>query len=118
MAETEHVWDGVATDLVSWLETESKYYANAIRGGSSRSPFAAQISEREKLDTYRRMMFMHDPDGTIRYDQPNNEGRKNLMETVGPDWYGEIFRQAKQQVGRRSPVEPEPDEYAPDEEPI
>jgi hypothetical protein len=118
MADQGHAWDGVATDLVDWLETESKWYANAMRGGSSRSPFAAQTSEAEKLDYYRRQMYMSAPDGTIQYHQPNQEGRDNLMTRLGVDGYTQVYNATKPQAGRRAPVEEEPDPTIPDEEPI
>jgi hypothetical protein len=110
MPDSEHAWDGVATDLVDWLETESKWYADAMRGGSQRSPFAAQTSEAEKLDYYRRQMYTSAPDGSILYDQPNQEGRSNLMQRLGVDGYTQVYQATKPEAGRRAPVEPEPDE--------
>lgn len=117
MPDQEHAWDGVATDLIDWLETESKWYAEAMRGGSPRSPFAAQTSEAEKLEYYRRQMYQVAPDGSILYDQPNQEGRQNLMQRLGVDGYTQVYHATKAETGRRTPVEPESDAFAPDEEP-
>lgn len=110
----EHPYDGVADELLGWLQTESKYYADAMRGGSgTRAPFSAQTSEAEKLDYYRRQMYMTGPDGTIHYDQPNQQGRANLMQRLGVDGYTQVYHATKPQAGQRQPVAPQPEPVAP-----
>lgn len=115
MPEPESVWDGVAGELSAWLQSESKWYADAVKGGSQRSPFAAQTSEQEKLDYYRRQMYTAAPDGSILYDQPNAEGRANLMQRLGVDGYTQVYEAVKPQAGRRTPVQAEPEPLTPEE---
>jgi hypothetical protein len=115
MPDSGHAWDGVADELSSWLQTESKWYADAMRGGSQRSPFAAQTSESQKLDYYRRQMYQVAPDGSILYDQPNTQGRSNLMQRLGVDGYTQVYDAVKPQAGRRAPVEAEPEPQIPEE---
>lgn len=103
-------YDSVASDLLGWLQTESKWYADQMRGGDSRAPFAAETSEQEKLDYYRRQMFQSHPDGTILYDKPNTEGRNNVMQRLGIDGYTQVYNAVKPQAGMRAPVEEEPDD--------
>lgn len=109
------MYDGVASDLLDWLQGESKWYADQIRGGSNnRSPFAAETSEQDKADYYRRQMYQAAPDGTIQYDKPNTEGRNNLMQRLGVDGYTQVYNAVRPQAGKRAPVEPEPEPEVPE----
>lgn len=103
MAESEHPWEAVAADLTTWLDTEASWYADAMRGGH-RSPFAAQTSESQKLDYYRRKMFQETPDGQIQYDKPNPEGRSQLMSQLGVSGYTQVWDAVKPKAGRREPL--------------
>lgn len=91
MAKQPHPFDAVSDELQTWLEEESKYYVQALVG-DYQSPFAAQVSEQDKLDYYRRQMYVMNPDGTPNYEQPNQEGRKKLIERVGIDGYATISK--------------------------
>lgn len=91
MAKQPHPFDVVSDELQSWLDEESKYYIQALVG-DYQAPFAAQVSEKEKLDYYRRQVFVMNPDGTPNYEQPNPEGRKQLIERVGIDGYASIIK--------------------------
>jgi len=102
VADRENAMDGVAEELLGWLTTESSWYANALRGRSGRSPFAANASEAEKLDYYRRQMFGSTPDGQILYDKPNVQGRQNLMARLGVSGYSEVYNAVRPKPGRRS----------------
>jgi hypothetical protein len=100
--------DGVAEELLGWLQTESTYYADAMRGRSQRSPFAADASESDKLDYYRRQMYKTNPDGSVQYHLPNYEGRQNLMTRLGVRGYAQVYEavRPKQGKGRRGlPIE-------------
>ena len=77
-------------DLTHWLETEPDYYIEALRGGY-RAPFSANVSEAQKLDYYRRQVFMQNPDGTPDYTKPNEAGRDMLLKRVGVDGYTQIL---------------------------
>ena len=80
----EHPLDGVADELAQWLESESKWYAGAIKGDYA-APFAAKASESEKLEYYRRQFYTQEPDGTINYEKPNLQGRQALIQRIGID---------------------------------
>src|SRR5678809_1794954 len=86
MPVSTHPWDLVAEDLKNWLETEPEYYIEQLKGGY-RSPFSAGVSEQEKLDYYRRQVFMQHPDGTPDYTKPNHAGRDMLLKRVGSNGY-------------------------------
>ena len=100
----ENMMDGVAEELLGWLQTESTWYANAIRGRSQKSPFAASASETEKLEYYKRQMFTMAPDGSIQYDKPNYQGRQGMMTQLGVKGYAQVYEAVRPKTGRR----PEP----------
>lgn len=85
--ESPHLLDQVAGELVSWLQIEPSYFADAIRGGG-RAPFAANVTEAEKRDYYQRRLF--NPDGS-----PNQQGRDEELARVGPEEYAAMFRQVR-----------------------
>ena len=111
MAEREHPWTSVAQELQGWLESESQWYAEALRGGH-RSPFSADVSEREKLDFYRRQMFQTADDDTIQYDKPNVQGRQNLLTRLGVQGYAQVYDAVRPKQGMRPVLEAEDDESA------
>lgn len=88
-----HPWDLAAMDLTHWLQTEPEYYVEALKGGY-RTPFAADVSEADKLAYYRRQIFMQNPDGTPDYSKPNEQGRDMLMRRVGIEGYTQIMAAA------------------------
>lgn len=108
MAERDHPYDGIADSLFEWMQGEVEYYVEALRGGY-RSPFTAPVSEKEKMDYYRRQMFQTDPDGTIHYDRPNAGGRDSLLKQFGPRTYASIWEAVRPKQGLRPPVEEQPD---------
>jgi hypothetical protein len=85
-----HPWDLAAQDLTDWLENEPSYYVDALRAGY-RAPFSAKVSEQQKLDYYRRQIFMQNPDGTPDYSRPNTSGRDMLLKRVGIEGYTQIM---------------------------
>jgi hypothetical protein len=100
MPEQEHPFDGIAQDLQDWMTGEVDYYVEAMRGGY-RSPFSADVSEKAKLDYYRRQMYAVKPDGAVQYDQPNSAGRDKLLKSVGVQAYAEIYDAVKPKAGAR-----------------
>lgn len=87
MAEQEHLWDQVARELADWLDTERVQLAAALRAGG-RAPFAAKVSEKEKLEFYARQFF--NPDGTR-----NTAGIQRTLERVGPEGFAKIYSALK-----------------------
>lgn len=109
-----HPFDGIADDLFEWMNGEVEYHVEAMRGGH-RTPFSAATSEKDKLEYYRSQMYKVDPDGTVRYDQPNPEGRDMLLKTYGTQKYAEIMSIVTPKNGMRAipaPEEPDPQDYA------
>jgi hypothetical protein len=98
-----HPMDEAAAEITRWLEEEPSYYAEALRGGRG-TPFAANTSEAEKLDYYARQVFMKNPDGTPKYDTPNDAGREELLQRVGSEGYREIMTQLLRRQARSAPT--------------
>lgn len=90
MPQTPHPFDEIADEITSWLTEESDYYVEALKGGH-RSPFSADVSERDKRAYYERQVFMQNPDGSINYEQPNKDGRDMLIKRVGIKGYTDIM---------------------------
>lgn len=88
-----HPFDEAASEIANWIKDESAWYADALRGGYN-APFAAPVSEQEKLDYYRRQVFMTNPDGTPNYEQPNTQGREMLMKRLGIPGYTRVMAAA------------------------
>jgi hypothetical protein len=86
-----------------WMQGEVSYYVEALRGGY-RTPFSAPVTETDKLDYWRRQMFMSKPDGTIEYDKPNAEGRDKLLKGHGIQTYAEVYDAVKPKKGLRPPM--------------
>ncbi len=112
-APKEHPFDGVADEISTWIEEESKWYADALRGPGYRSPFAAPVTEEQKTDYYRRQMFQEMPDGTIDYTKPNTQGREQLLQRLGVRGYADVVAATKPPNGLRPPVQPNIPESAP-----
>jgi hypothetical protein len=102
--EPSHPYDGVAEEMLHWLTEESKYYAEALRGGH-RAPFAAEITEQQKLEYYRRQMFRVEPDGSVDYNTPNAQGRQDLLQRLGVSGYAQVFDAVKPKAGFRQTVQ-------------
>lgn len=113
MAETEHPYDSIAEELGDWMNGEVDYYVEAMRGGH-RAPFSADVSEQEKLDYFRRQMFMTAPDGTVQYDKPNGAGRDKIINNFGLTQYAQIMDTVRPKRGLRELSEPEEAETVPE----
>ena len=81
---SQTVLDSVATDLATWLDQESTRIAAAMAPQGA-APFAAPISEQQKLDYYKNQLF--NPDGT-----PNLEGRQQQMTRLGPQGFTQVYK--------------------------
>ena len=78
------ILDAVATDLALWLDQESTRIAAAMAPQGT-APFAAPVSEEQKLQYYRDQLF--NPDGT-----PNLNGRNAQMERLGPQGFTQVYK--------------------------
>lgn len=74
----------IAEDLAQWLESTSTALAVAI-SPQGIAPFAAPISEQQKLVYYSSQLFM--PDGT-----PNEQGRTAELQRLGPIGFRTVYR--------------------------
>jgi hypothetical protein len=74
-----HWLDDLTEDLFAWIQTETAVLVHAFRAGG-RSPFAAQITESDKLVFYTRALF--NPDGS-----DNVQGRAETLARLGPEEY-------------------------------
>jgi hypothetical protein len=79
-----HYLDDLADDLFEWIQEEIEALTLAFQAGG-RSPFAAPVSERDKLAFYTRALFN-------KNGSPNEAGRKATMARVGVDQYVAIMR--------------------------
>lgn len=84
--EQRDTFSTVADELANWLDSTSEYLATAMRAGG-RAPFAAPLSEREKLDYYMKQLFL--PNG-----EPNREGRERLAARLGLREYARVLQAA------------------------
>ena len=80
----QNLLDSVATDLAAWLDQTSTQIAAAM-APQGVAPFAAPLSETDKLEYYRNQLF--NPDGT-----PNLQGRAAQMARMGPEQFTQVFR--------------------------
>ncbi len=72
-----HYLDDMADDLFEWIAEEITALTRAFQAGG-RSPFAAPVSEAQKLAFYTRAFFNKD-------GSPNEAGRKATMARIGID---------------------------------
>lgn len=84
MRSSTNILDLVANDLASWLDEVGTQLAEAMSSGGA-APFAAQLTEQQKLDYYRQALF--GPDGS-----PNLQGRAKEMARLGPENFSMVFR--------------------------
>jgi hypothetical protein len=76
--------DSVANDLAVWLDQESTRIAAAM-APQGVAPFAADLSEEQKLQYYRDQLF--NPDGS-----PNLQGRQQEMQRLGPQSFTMVYK--------------------------
>jgi hypothetical protein len=76
-------YDLIATDLAYWLEDMSDQLAAAM-APQGVAPFAALLTEGQKLEYYRAQLF--NPDGS-----PNMSGRTQEMNRMGPQGFRQVY---------------------------
>jgi len=81
---SQNILDAVATDLAVWLDQESTRIAAAMAPQGT-APFAANLSEEQKLQYYRAQLF--NPDGT-----PNTAGRAQQIQRLGPEGFTQVYK--------------------------
>jgi hypothetical protein len=84
VAQRVETYDLIASDLASWLDQTSTSLAVAL-SPQGVAPFAAPISEPQKLAYYSAQLFM--PDGT-----PNEQGRNAELQRLGPIGFRTVYR--------------------------
>lgn len=92
-----HYLDDLADDLYDWVEAQIVALTNAFQAGG-RSPFAAPVSEADKLAFYKRALFNLD-------GSPNQAGRSATLARVGVDGYVAIMRAVTQSMQGGLPEE-------------
>jgi hypothetical protein len=110
----QHPFDSVADQTLEWIQETTDYAVEALRGGY-RTPFSANITEAQKLDYYRRKLFVQNPDGSYDFSKPNQAERDKLLKKLGTKSYAEIMTTVLPQNGKSSPL-PDDDEEDYDEE--
>lgn len=75
-----HTFELVADRAAQWVDTMGTTLANMVRE-NDRAPFAANLSEKEKLAQYEQQLFH--PDGS-----ENSVGSKQLLDTFGVEPHG------------------------------
>lgn len=85
----EHPWDSVADEVSRYIQEETEWTVQEILG-EHRAPFAADISETDKLGFFRRQFYAQNPDGSPNYAVPNQEGRQNLYSRMRAQQYHDI----------------------------
>ena len=76
--------DDVASDLAIWLDQTSTEIAAAM-APQGIAPFAAPLSEVQKLEYYRDQLFSAD-------GQPNLQGRAQQMARLGPQGFTQVYK--------------------------
>jgi hypothetical protein len=75
--------EDVANDLALWIDQTATEVALAFAPG--RAPFAANLTEQQKLDFYTRQLF--NPDGS-----PNVSGRAQQAARLGPEGFAQVYQ--------------------------
>jgi len=75
--------EDVANDLALWIDQTATEVALAFAPG--RAPFAANLTEQQKLEFYSRQLFF--PDGS-----PNVQGRAQQVQRLGPEQFAQVYQ--------------------------
>jgi hypothetical protein len=79
----ETMLDEIAQDIALWIDQTAEEVAAAFAPG--RAPFAAQLTEQQKLEFYRARIF--NPDGS-----PNAEGRNQEIARLGAEGFAQVYQ--------------------------
>jgi len=92
--------DIVAIDLAQWIEEVSDEAVESLKGGAA-APFAARLTEAQKIAYYTTQLF--NPDGT-----PNPQGRDQQLARLGPRGFRLVYDAViKANPGLRIPPPPD-----------
>jgi hypothetical protein len=80
----ETMLDNVASDLAIWIDQTATRIAAAM-APQGVSPFAAQITDEQKLQYYKNQLF--NPDGS-----PNTQGRNAEVQRLGPEGFTQVYK--------------------------
>ena len=80
--QRQSMLEEVASDLALWIDQTATEVALAFAPG--RAPFAANLTESQKLDFYSRQLFM--PDGS-----PNVPGREQQVQRLGVEQFSQVY---------------------------
>jgi len=83
MTQPPNMLDTVADDLSVWIDNTADEIARAFAPG--RAPFAAPITEAQKLEYYKDRLF--NPDGT-----PNADGRQAEIQRLGTHGFAQVYK--------------------------
>lgn len=81
---SQNVLDQISNDLALWIDQTATRIAAAMAPQGT-APFAAQLSETDKLEYYRAQLF--NPDGS-----PNVQGRAPLIARLGPEGFTLVYK--------------------------
>jgi hypothetical protein len=76
--------DDVASDLALWIDDTANQIALAM-APRGQQPFAAQMTDKQKLDYYTSRLF--NPDGS-----PNMQGRTQELQRLGPEGFANVYK--------------------------
>lgn len=82
--QSTNMLDLVVEDLSLWIDELAGQLAEGMSAGGT-APFAAQLTEQQKMDYYTAKLF--NPDGT-----PNLPGRASEMQRLGPEGFAMVFK--------------------------
>lgn len=82
--QSANTLDRVTEELAAWIDQMANEMAEAMSAGGT-APFAAQLTESQKLDYYLAKLF--NPDGT-----PNLQGRAGEMQRLGPEGFSSVYK--------------------------
>ncbi len=91
------MFDDVANDLAIWIDDTANKVALAL--APRQAPFAAPLTEQQKLEVYRSLLF--NPDGS-----PNEAGRAKELARLGPEGFGQVYKAVVRAHPELKPPEP------------
>lgn len=80
----ETMLDEIANDLAVWIDETAEAVAAAFAPG--RAPFAANVTEAQKLEYYRARLFNED-------GSPNQPGRDAEIKRLGAEGFARVYEE-------------------------
>lgn len=94
------MFDDVANDLAIWIDETANKIALAL--APRQAPFAATLTEDQKLAVYRRLLFNDD-------GSPNEAGRAKEQARLGPEGLAQVYKAVLRRYPELKPPEQDPD---------